>query len=108
MPEEVEIPAGIAHTAVVAYEAAVCAQRRELFPNPDGRWNEEAALQRRQWPPEQIAELDRLRQLRDQAFAAMNSHPLTIAAQEAGTWKNIATTLQKELLAQQEAEPDQP
>jgi hypothetical protein len=93
---------------VTAYVATVTAQRLEMFPNPNGAWNEEAALQRRQWEPEQVAELDRLRQLRDQAIAAMNTHPLAITAREAGTWKNISTTLQQELLAQQQAEPGQP
>ncbi|MFC1428511.1 hypothetical protein ACEZCY_35655 [Streptacidiphilus sp. N1-12] len=111
--EEVEIPPELAavyrawwtaHTDVAAYEAAVTAQRLTQFPNPGGKWSEEAALQRRQWTPEQTAELDRLRQLREAAFHDMTVHPLAVAAREAKTWKQVAAALQQQMLA----DPEQP
>jgi hypothetical protein len=111
VPDDVEIATALvevyrawwtAHDDVVAYEAAVKAERLALFPDPGGRWDEAAALQRRQWPPEQTAELDRLRALREQAFHAMTGHPLVVQAREAKTWKAVSAALQKQMLAQQE------
>lgn len=108
MPDDVEIPEALAavyrawwtaQADVAAYEAAVTAQRLEQFPNPDGKWNEEAALKRRQWEPEQVAELERLRRVRDDAFGAMTAHPLVVQAREAKTWKDVSATLQKQMLA---------
>lgn len=112
MSDDVEIPAELAvvyrawwqaQAAVVAYDADVTAERRRLFPDPDGQWNEAAALQRRQWEPEQQAELDRLRTDRDAAFQALTAHPLAVQAREAKTWKVIRATLQGQMLTEQQS-----
>ncbi|MEZ0094973.1 hypothetical protein [Streptacidiphilus sp. EB129] len=109
MSDDVEIPSELAavyrawwaaHAEVAAYDAAVTEERRQLFPDPGGRWDPEAALQRRQWEPEQQAELDRLRAVRDAAFEAMYAHPLAVQAREARTWKTVSAALQKQMLAE--------
>ena len=113
MADDVEIPAELigvyrawwtAHHDVMAYEATVTAERRALFPDPDGRWNAEAALQRRQWPPEQTARLEWLRTLREAALHDLTDHPLFAQARHDRTWKAVSATLQKIIEAEQNQE----
>lgn len=84
-----------AHAQAAGYAAAVEAERRELFPDPDGTWNLDQALLRRQWPPEREAELERLRAVEAAALKALYGHPATVAAMRDGTWKHISTALKK-------------
>ena len=110
MPDDLEIPAELigvyrawwtAHRDVTAYEAGVSSERRALFPDPDGRGTGEAALRRREWPPEQVARLAWLRALCEAALHDLTAHPLSVQAQHDGTWTAVSAALQKTMQAEQ-------
>lgn len=64
-----------AHTAVADYVALQEAAYAELHPWPTGTWDEDTAALRNAWTPEETAELQRLRDAREEARKALWAHP---------------------------------
>lgn len=89
MPDAPELPADLialqqawndAHASIVAFCAEVEARRR-------------AGGDIRPWAPEETEELDQLRADETAALKALRGHPVVVAAQGDGTWKQLHTAL---------------
>ena len=84
MPDDHDLPADLiqlqrayedAHAAVTAYVAGREAEYAERYPDPGGKWNEDAAALRNAWTAEENAELQRLRDEQEAARKALWAHP---------------------------------
>ena len=78
-----------AHAAVTAYVTRLESEYAERYPDPGGKWDEDAAALRNAWTPQEKAEHQRLRDAREDARKALWAHPGHTEALAAGQWDEL-------------------